>query len=252
LNFPITIEIGSTKILLHAVLELAAFFTGFRYFILVRKKKGDINNSSNRSWLFIGAVFGAFIGSRLLGGLEDPTQIEKSDNIILYFYQNKTVVGGLLGGLLGVEIIKKFIGEKKASGDLFVYPFLLALIIGRIGCFSMGIYEETYGNETNFFTGMNLGDGRLRHPVTLYEIVFLIILWVLMRFSASRISFQPGALFKIFMISYLLFRFLIDFIKPHYTFNFGMSAIQVSCLAGLIYYSPYIVRPKKLILSSYA
>ena len=129
---------------------------------------------------------------------------------------------------------------------------MLALIIGRIGCFSMGIYEEVYGNETTFFTGMDLGDGRLRHPVVLYEIAFLLILWISMRFTTARISFQPGALFKIFMISYLLFRFLIDFIKPHYTFNFGLSAIQVACLAGLIYYVPYISQPRKLILSSYA
>jgi prolipoprotein diacylglyceryltransferase len=129
---------------------------------------------------------------------------------------------------------------------------VLALIIGRIGCFSMGIYEETYGNETEFFTGMDLGDGRLRHPVVLYEIIFLIILWISIHYASSRMSFQPGALFKIFMISYLFFRFLIDFIKPHYTFNFGLSAIQVSCLAGLIYYSPYILQPRKLTHSSYA
>ncbi len=249
MNFPVTIEIGSAKILLHAVLELAAFFIGFRYFLWLKKRQGDIISSSNRIWIFIGAIFGAFIGSRLIGGLEDPSQIAKADNIVYYFYQNKTVVGGLLGGLAGVEIIKKFIGEKTASGDLFLYPFLLALIIGRIGCLSMGIYEETYGNETSFFTGMNLGDGKLRHPVTLYEIVFLIILWISMHYTISRISFQPGALFKIFMICYLLFRFLIDFIKPHYTFNFGLSVIQLSCLAGLLYYSPYLIQPRKLILS---
>ena len=252
MNFPVTIEIGSAKILLHAVLELAAFFTGFRYFLWLKKKQGDAISSPNRIWIIIGAIFGAFIVSRLIGGLEDPTQIAKADNVFLYFYQNKTVVGGLLGGLAGVEIIKKFIGEKKASGDLFVDPFILALIIGRIGCFSMGIHEEVYGNETNFFTGMDLGDGRLRHPVALYEIIFLVVLWISLRYTTSRLSFQPGALFKIFMISYLLFRFIIDFIKPHYTFNFGLSVIQVSCLAGLIYYSPFILQPRKLIHSSYA
>ena len=200
-------------------------------------------------WIFVGAVLGAFIGSRLLGGLEDPSQIAKADNVVLYFYQNKTVVGGLLGGLMGVELFKKFIGEKKASGDLFVYPFMLALIIGRAGCFSMGIYEETYGTETSFITGMDLGDGKARHPVTLYEIAFLVILWIMMKKASKNISLQAGALFKIFMISYLLFRFLIDFIKPHYTFSFGLSVIQLSCLAGLIYYSPYIFKPGKLTIA---
>jgi phosphatidylglycerol:prolipoprotein diacylglycerol transferase len=55
---------------------------------------------------------------------------------------------------------------------------ILALFIGRLGCFAMGIYEDTYGVETTFFTVMNLGDGLLRHPVTLYEIAFLLILWI--------------------------------------------------------------------------
>jgi len=249
LDFPVTIEIGSAKILLHAVLELAAFFIGFRYFLWLRKKQGDIIDSKNRAWIFVGVVFGAFLGSRILGGLEDPTQIAKADNVVFYFYQNKTVVGGLLGGLIGVELIKKVIGERKASGDLFVYPFILALIIGRVGCFSMGIYEETYGTETNFITGMDLGDGKLRHPVTLYEIIFLILLWICLKQASKKISLQPGAIFKIFMISYLLFRFLVDFIKPHYTFNIGLSAIQLSCIAGLIYYSPYIFQPRKLTIA---
>ena len=249
MNFPVTIEVGSAKILLHAILELAAFFIGFRYFLWLRKKQGDTIDSKNRMWIFVGAVMGAFIGSRLLGGLEDPAQIAKADNVALYFYQNKTVVGGLLGGLIGVEVFKKLIGEKKASGDLFVYPFILALIVGRAGCFSMGVYEETYGTETGFITGMDLGDGKSRHPVTLYEIAFLVILWISIKKASKNISLQAGALFKIFMISYLLFRFLIDFIKPHYTFSFGLSVIQLSCLAGLLYYSRYIFQPRKLTIA---
>ena len=252
MNFPVAIEIGSSKIPLHAILETAALFIGFRYFLWLRKKQGDAIVSSNRIWILIGAIIGAFVGSRIIGGLEDPEQISKADNLLLYFYQNKTVVGGLLGGLAGVEVMKKFIGEKKASGDLFVYPFILSLIIGRIGCFSMGIFEETYGTETSFPFGMDLGDGKLRHPVTLYEIFFLILLWLGLAGALKKFRFEQGAIFKIFMISYLLFRFIIDFIKPHNTFNFGLSVIQITCLTGLAYYGPYILKPRKLVNSSYA
>jgi hypothetical protein len=58
----------------------------------------------------------------LIGGLENPEELMQSKNILLYFYSNKTIIGGLLGGLFGVELIKKVIKEKKASGDLFTYP----------------------------------------------------------------------------------------------------------------------------------
>ena len=249
MKFPIYLEIGSTKILLHVVFEVLAFFIGFRYFLWLRKKRGDAIKTPNRTWIIIGAILGALIGSRLIGGLEDPTQINKADNLLLYFYQNKTVLGGFLGGLAGVELVKKIIKEKKASGDLFVDPIILALIIGRIGCFSMGVYEETYGTITKLPWGMNLGDGFLRHPVCFYEILFLLILWVCLRAIRKKFSLEQGALFKLFMIAYLGFRFLLDFIKPHYTFDVGLSTIQLTCIVGLLYYLPFIIRPKKLLAS---
>ncbi|MBL0357483.1 MAG: prolipoprotein diacylglyceryl transferase [Chitinophagaceae bacterium] len=172
MGFPFSFHIGGTTILWHTLAEPAGMFIGYRYYMSLRKKQGDVISSNNRIWILIGAIFGAILGSRLAGGLENPPALFNADNKLLYFYQNKTVLGGFLGGVWGVELIKKIIKEKHNSGDLFTYPLLLALIIGRIGCFSMGVYEETYGTVTSFFTGMNLGDGLLRHPVSLYEIVF--------------------------------------------------------------------------------
>ncbi|HMO63053.1 MAG TPA: prolipoprotein diacylglyceryl transferase [Ferruginibacter sp.] len=246
MQFPVIISWGEVQIPLHGVLEFLAYFVGFRYFLLLRKKSKDSITTKNRIWILIGAITGAIIGSRLAGGLEDPTQIKMADNVLLYFYQNKTVLGGLLFGVWGVEAVKKIIGEKQNSGDLFVYPLLLALIIGRIGCFSMGVYEETYGLPTAFFTGMNLGDGLHRHPVSLYEIVFLLLLWILLLQIEKRYTLANGLRFKIFMIAYLCFRFLLDYIKPHYTYSIGLSAIQITCIAGLLYYAFVYVYNKSL------
>ena len=252
MHFPVTIEIGSIKILLHAILEPLGMFIGFRYFLMLRKAKGDTIENGQRLWIIIGAIFGALIGSRLVGGFEDPAALFKSGNPLVYIYQNKTVVGGFLGGLFGVELIKKLVKEKQSSGDLFTYPMILALIIGRIGCLSMGVYEETYGLPTNLFTGMKLGDGIYRHPVSLYEIFFLIILWISMIQIEKRYTLTDGGRFKIFMITYLFFRLMLDFIKPHYTYSFGLSTIQLVCIGGLIYYNRYLIQPKKLIFTNYA
>lgn len=246
MHFPVAVQIGSEKILLHTILETAGYFIGFRYFLFLRKKQGDTIATNKRIWIIIATIFGALVGSRLVGGLEDIEGLQAAFNKTLYFYQNKTVLGGLLGGLVAVELVKKLIKEKRSSGDLITYPFILALIIGRIGCFSMGVYEETYGVKSLLPWAMNLGDGIMRQPVCLYEILFLAFLWTGLVSIEKKYTLADGARFKIFMIAYLFFRFMLDFIKPHYTFNIGLSTIQIAALLGLFYYADEIIHPKKL------
>ncbi len=152
-----------------------------------------------------------------------------------------------MGGLIGVEVIKKIIGEKQSSGDLFTYPLILAIIIGRTGCFLAGIEDHTFGNETKLPWGIDFGDGVLRHPTNLYEIVFLIFLWFSLVLIEKKIKLKSGSRFKLFMVAYLLFRFFIEFIKPDYFFTFGLGMIQLTCLAGMVYYYKVILFPKQLL-----
>ena len=149
-------------------------------------------------------------------------------------------MGGLFGGLLGVELTKKIIGEKQSSGDLFVFPIIVGIFIGRIGCFLSGINEFTYGNETTFFLGMNLGDGLNRHPIALYELLFLLLLFLFL-WKLKRRDLKNGLLFQYFMISYFTFRFFIEFIKPNVFFILGLSSIQILCLICLLYYNKTII-----------
>jgi len=249
MQFPFSIPFGSEKIMLHTILETAGYFIGFRYFLYLRRRQGDTISSPKRIWIIIAAIFGSVAGSRLIGGLEDIAGLQAAFNKPLYFYQNKTVLGGFLGGLLAVELVKKIIREKHSSGDLFTYPMILALMIGRIGCFSMGVYEETYGVQTTLPWGIDLGDKIFRHPVCLYEIVYLGLVWLTIATIEGKFILADGAKYKMFMISYCFFRFMLDFIKPHYTFSIGLSTIQVTALLGLIYYADEIIHPGKLLES---
>ncbi len=234
--FPYHISIGTYSILLHTIAEFAGIFIGFRYFLYLRKRQGDSIATQNRLIILVGALFGSIIGSRIVGGLEDMAQLRIAENALLYFFNNKSIAGGLLGGLFGVEIIKYFVGEKKKSGDLFVFPLILAMVIGRVGCFSMGVYEETYGIKTTSFLGMNLGDGILRHPVMLYEILFLTVLWFALYKIKNTFDLTCGRLFQFFMISYLIFRFFVEMLKPNQIYFLHLGTIQIACVIGLIYY----------------
>lgn len=228
------------KINLHLILEYLAFFLAFRYYVLLRKKSTDSISSNNRLSIIIGAVFGALFFSRFIAFLENPPlHIEQG---WLTIVNNKTIMGGLFGGLLGVELVKKIIGEKQSSGDLFTLPIILGIVIGRIGCFLAGTKEFTYGKTTDFFLGMDLGDGLLRHPIALYEIVFLVFLFFgIKRLQKQQNPLESGATFKIFMLSYFGFRFLIEFGKPNTFFFLGLSSIQILCLICFAYYHKTIV-----------
>jgi prolipoprotein diacylglyceryltransferase len=121
------------------------------------------------------------------------------------------------------------------------------MIIGRVGCFSAGVYEQAYGIPSSLPWAMDLGDGIARHPVALYEIVYLLLLSVALRIVQKKYPLQPGALFKLMMIAYLVFRLLLDIIKPGWRYTLGLGSIQLACIAGLLYYHRYLLHPRTLI-----
>ncbi|WP_338377451.1 prolipoprotein diacylglyceryl transferase family protein [uncultured Flavobacterium sp.] len=227
------------KINIHLIVEYLAFFIAFRYYIFLRKRSRDVIPNSNRLSIILGAAIGALIGSRIVAFLENPV-FTFDVSILITLLNSKTIMGGLFGGLLGVELAKKNIGEKKSSGDLFVFPIIVGIFIGRIGCFLSGTNEFTYGNETTFFLGMNLGDGLNRHPIALYELLFLLLLFLFL-WKLKRRDLKNGLLFQYFMISYFTFRFFIEFIKPNVFFILGLSSIQILCLICLLYYNKTII-----------
>jgi phosphatidylglycerol---prolipoprotein diacylglyceryl transferase len=237
MSFPINLNLGPVSLNLHLIFETLSFFIGFRYFLYLRRNHEDLINSSDRVWILIGAALGAFLFSRLVGGLENPVEFFSFKHSMIYYYGNKTILGGLLGGLLCTEITKKILKVKYSSGDLYVYPLVLAIIIGRIGCFTAGVNEQTYGIKTSLPWGMDLGDGFLRHPVALYEILFLILLWIGLQNLEKKYVLANGIRFQFFMIAYLLFRLVIDFIKPGFRYSVGLTTIQIFSILGLVYYS---------------
>jgi prolipoprotein diacylglyceryltransferase len=227
------------EINIHLVLEYLAFFIGYRYYAFLRKRTTDSIITINRLSIILGAALGAFLGSRIVGFLEHPVVISDIKSFFGLF-NTKTIMGGLFGGLLGVEIAKKIIGEKESSGDLFTFPIILGIFIGRIGCFLSGTNEFTYGKATTFFLGMNLGDNIKRHPIALYELLFFVLLFIFLKKIKSK-NLKDGLLFQYFMIAYFTFRFCIEFIKPNQFFVAGLSSIQILCLICLLYYHKTIL-----------
>ncbi|WP_028282565.1 prolipoprotein diacylglyceryl transferase [Olleya marilimosa] len=239
MDLPFNPELFGVNINIHLILEYLAFFIAYRYYVFLRRRNTDIINTNNRLSIILGAALGALVGSRLVGFLENPL-IEFTLKNAITLLNTKTIMGGLFGGLLGVELAKKIINEKQSSGDLFVFPIILGIFIGRVGCFLSGINEFTYGKVTTSAFGMDLGDGLLRHPTSLYELFFLIFLFIALKTVNNRLQLKNGDLFKIFMLSYFGFRFCIEFLKPNVFYTIGLSSIQILCVICWLYYSKFI------------
>jgi len=105
----------------------------------------------------------------------------------------------------------------------------------------MGIAEHTYGIETASIFGMDLGDGKMRHPVALYEIIYMMLLFIIFQ-KIKHKDLIDGDRFKLFMVLYFLYRFTVEFIKPYEPIALGLSIIQWSALFIFVYYYKFILR----------
>lgn len=236
MDFPVTFHIFGKSILAHPLFEAVGMFVGMRYYFYLKRKSPEKLSFNTSAAVLIGATAGALIGSKLIGNLENPFILFSEKFSLARFWSNNTIVGGLAFGLAGVELAKKIVGHRESTGDLIVFPLMLAMIIGRIGCFLTGIYEETYGIPTRFIFGMHLGDQYLRHPVALYEIAFLIMLWIFLKKIQNSWKYVSGFVFQLFMMAYFMFRFCLDFIKPRVELVWSLGTIQLVCLCVIIYY----------------
>jgi phosphatidylglycerol:prolipoprotein diacylglycerol transferase len=215
---------------LHPLFEAAGYAAGYGVYKRLRARQGDALSDERRWVVIAAAAVGALVGARALGLLEPAPRVGLHWADVLR-PGGKTIVGGLLGGWLAVEIAKKITGVKSRTGDLFAVPLCIGIAVGRLGCFFAGLADDTYGKPTALPWGVDFGDGVRRHPTQLYEFLFLALLgWALWRWNKR--PHAEGQVFRAFMAAYLVWRLLEDFLKPQ-PLVAGMNWIQWACVAGL-------------------
>lgn len=224
----------------HLLFELLAYSAGFQCFRWRRRidaASDDGLSAGAYGALLAGAILGAALGSRLGWWLQDPVAAFTNFPDPRQLMLGKTVLGGLLGAVAGVEIAKKLIGLDRSTGDVFVWPIVLALAIGRIGCHLGGLGDHTAGLPSDVAWAFDYGDGVPRHPAALYEILCVAVIAALLARLGPRLP-RRGDRFRLLMACYCLWRFAVEFIKPApYRYAFGLSGLQWLSLAGLAYYA---------------
>lgn len=230
--------------LTHFFFEWLALGLGMQICRWQRKQLGMQNLLQGTNFsIVIGCLAGAAIGNKLVFWLEYPNLWPSFALNINALMSGQSIVGGLLGGLLGIEIAKKLIGVTYSTGDQFVFPIIVGTFVGRIGCFLAGLNDATYGTPTSLPWGIDFGDGISHHPTQIYEMLFVSVFWLVLRKLPNRLAPQPGLYFKLFLSSYLIWRLAIDGIKPvPFEYPIGLSGIQIVCIIALIVYSPFVFK----------
>ena len=128
-----------------------------------------------------------------------------------------TFFGGLIGGVI-TFIIGYFLYMKKRYPDnsfikdiVIIAPacITIAHAFGRIGCFMAGC---CHGIETDSILGVRFpGLEHNVYPTQLFEAIFLFLLSSILFYLAYKHKFKYT--FTIYLISYGIFRFLIEFIR---------------------------------------
>lgn len=176
------------------------------------------------------ALVGAVLGARLLGLLVDPTETWSLRLQPGGWMQQKTVLGGILGGWTGVELAKARLGIRHSTADRYVGPLLVSMAVGRLGCFFSGVTDRTHGIPTALPWGMDLGDGLPRHPLALYELGVLVSIAAVL-----RIPFLTAALrWRTFVLLYMGWRFASAPLAPPQPTVGPLTTLQVAALVGMV------------------
>lgn len=177
-----------------------------------------------RLGLALGAFVGAMVGAKLPFLLTDlPAFLDGSG----WLRDGRTLVTGLAGGYLGVEVAKWVLGVRAKTGDAFALPVAASLAIGRLACFAGGC---CFGRPCDLPWAVRFADGVPRHPTQLYEALFHLgmvgVLWRLER--DGRLARQR---MKFYVLAYFAWRFATEWLRPEPILALGLTVYQLAVLA---------------------
>ena len=147
-----------------------------------------------------------------------------------------SIIGALVGAIVGVELYKLARGIRRSTGGVFVAAFAVGALIGRWGCLFAGLPDFTYGVPTRLPWGVDLGDHVSRHPVQVYESLCMgafLAVWLLGLKARAPWAMRRG--FYALCVWYGVQRFAWEFLKPYPPVLGPFNVFHILC-AGLIAY----------------
>jgi phosphatidylglycerol:prolipoprotein diacylglycerol transferase len=207
-------------------------------------------------WIVAGTLISGAIGAKLATVWRYVAVSGDASLQGMLMRGGRSILGGLAGAYLGAHITKRLVGYPRKTGDLFAPAVALGMAIGRVGCF----LSEQVGTPTTLPWGLRLSDATLAripncpycvpgvalHPSFLYEIAFHLVMFaVLIWYLRPRVAVE-GDLFKIYLLAYAVFRFLVEFVRGNVVMWHGLSGSQLFLIPSTIVLVAYFIRQRSM------
>lgn len=201
-------------------------------FVILARKEGALTEQT--LWIAVGGLISGAVFAKLATAWQFTA---RADSIAdLWLHGGRSILGGLAGAYVGVEITKRLLGYRRSTGDLFAPAVATGMAVGRVGCF----LTEQIGSLTGLPWGITLApevaatvpncpqcsSGLAMHPSFLYEIVFHSLAFLALWRYRDRLAIE-GESFKLYLLAYGLFRFALEFVRGNPEMAFGMSGSQL-------------------------
>jgi phosphatidylglycerol:prolipoprotein diacylglycerol transferase len=161
----------------------------------------------------------------LIGGLLGATVAEW----VAAGRPGKTIEGGIVGGFIAVVWMKRTIGLRRPTGDIFAVAVAAGEAVGRLGCFAGGC---CFGKPTNLPWAVH-DHGALRHPAQLYSSFAAALTLVLLVYLERKRILPENGLLWVQISIFCLARFAIEFVREGAVLPIGLTVAQIGCAAGL-------------------
>lgn len=188
------------------------------------------------TWVAIGSL----IGTRLVWVLGNWSQLGSPAEAFMIWHGGMTLYGGILGGLIaGVWKVRRYGLPTLAMLDFAVLGLALGLILGRASDLVTG---DHLGKPTSLPWGFKyLGRdapgldpplGAIVHPVALYDLVSVAILFVVLALFLRKAR-APGSAAALFAVWYATGRIFLDFLRTDPVRAFGMTGTQLASVLAV-------------------
>jgi len=247
----ILFSIGNIHIYTWGLVFIISFLISF---FLAKKYTKNILEEKHFLNIMLLILIGIIVGIRLLYVFINFSYYIADPIKILAFNEGGS---SSFGGFLAVLFVWLYIKKHKLNFakilDAFAPWIVLALALGRIGCF---LAWDDFGIASSLPWAVN-ADGVARHPTQIYLLIAnLIVFWIILKLQKKKeklptenksILRADGSIFLFMILYYAINRFFIDFLRVYQQKEFflHLAVSQWFSLVFIIIASLILISMKK-------